>query len=151
MGQFGSMTEFQQLRELRIPWGTLMQVNSDERPTVLLSEVLPASLEYLSLSECRQKDLDMVVEGLRGVLDHREERFPNLRLLEILPFTLNTILGKYEVSVVDDRSVPQSTIDTFAPLQISCQEMGIEFRFCKNGAHRLNLIPTPNSESVIRN
>lgn len=130
-----------------------MEVNSDERPTVLLSEILPASLEYLSLSECRQKDLDMVVAGLRGVLDHREERFPNLRLLEILPFTLNTIFGKYGVSMVEDRSVPQSTIDTFAPLQISCQEMGIEFRFSRDGAHHLNLIPTPinNSESLIRN
>ncbi|CAI7643185.1 unnamed protein product [Penicillium pancosmium] len=137
LGTFGSMTDFHQLRELQIPWATLLQADSREKPTVRASDILPASLEHLHLADCREKDFSVIIEVLRDVLKLREKRFSNLKILEVQPKQLYRKPPGNYVWWVDCVGVPQSTIDTFASVEIECQEKGIEFRFNKNGTHRI--------------
>lgn len=137
LGTFGSMMEFHQLRELRIPWATLLQVDSRNQPTASFSEILPASLEYLSLADCRKEHFTMIIEALRDLLKHREKRFASLRILEIQPYTVYRKPGANYVLWADCLGVPQSTIDMFAAVEIECQKMGIHFRFCQDGTHEI--------------
>lgn len=128
--KFGSLAGFDQLQELRMPWVTLLQVNSDDQPTVSLEEILPVSLEYLSLSHCRAKDFTQVIKCLQGVLEHRKERFPNIKTL-VVGTDVERVPGTYGWHESCFR-IPQSTIDTFAPLEMACREMWIQLRFCKS-------------------
>ncbi|KAJ5975774.1 hypothetical protein N7481_009481 [Penicillium waksmanii] len=137
LGTFGSMTDFHQLRELQIPWATLLQVDSREQPTVRASDILPTSLEYLHLADCREKDFALIIEVLRDILKHREKWFANLRILEVQPKQLSRKPPGNYVLWVDCLEVPQPTIDTFAPVEIECQEKGIQFRFNKDGSHQI--------------
>lgn len=128
VGPFGSMTEFHHLRELQIPWGTLLQVDEDEQPTVRLSDVLPQNLEYLSLADCREDDFQVIVENLQDLLLFRQTRFPKLKILQVQPYTLEHIPGT-DYYHSDSWKVPEPTRDAFASLEISCRETGIQFRF----------------------
>jgi hypothetical protein len=137
---FGSLADFHQLRELRMPLSTLLQFDEDGRPRVSLLEILPPSLEYLQLAEYEEEDFDVVMENLGDVIAQREERFPNLEILEIQPYVMKmkTEMEIPEEGVTYDPSdidVPVSVREAFAPFKAACEEMGISFAFSKDGDH----------------
>jgi hypothetical protein len=137
---FGSLADFHQLRELRMPLCTLFQFDEDGRPKVSLSKILPPSLEYLQLTEYEEEDFDVVMENLGDVIAQREERFPNLEKLEIQPWIMEI---KTEIEIPEegvtydpaDTEVPVSVKEAFAPFKAACEEMGISFAFSKYGDH----------------
>lgn len=129
---FGSLTEFHQLRELQIPLHTLLQFDSNNQPKASLLEILPRSLEYLNLAVCREEEFDGVIKNLRGMLAQREERFPNLKKLEVHPYVLEMIPGA-TIPHSTNFAVPVSTQQLFAPIEIACRDMGIQFGFRKDG------------------
>jgi hypothetical protein len=129
---FGSLAGFHRLRELQIPLRTLLQFGSTDQPKVSLVEVLPPSLEHLNLATCRDHDFDIVIKNLRGVLAHREERFPNLKRLEVQPDVLEVVSGA-PGPYSRDFVVTEFTQQSFAPVGIACRAMGIQFGFSKDG------------------
>lgn len=127
---FGSLAEFHQLRELRIPLRTLLQFGSSNRPKVSLLEVLPSSLEFLNLAHYHEEDFDIVNKNLQTVLSQRE-RLPNLKRIEIQPYTLMMTAGAIVHST--NFRVQESTQQSFLPFDMACREMGIQFGFSKEG------------------
>ncbi|KAJ5214161.1 hypothetical protein N7449_001330 [Penicillium cf. viridicatum] len=127
---FGSLAEFHQLRELRIPLRTLLQFGSSDRPKVSLLEVLPPSLEFLNLARYHEKHFDIVNKNLQAVLAQRE-RLPNLKRIEIQPYTLVMTAGAIVHST--NFRVQESTQQSFLPFDMACREMGIQFGFSKEG------------------
>lgn len=127
---FGSLAEFHLLRELRIPLRTLLQFGSSNRPKVSLLEVLPSSLEFLNLAHYHEEDFDIVNKNLQTVLSQRE-RLPNLKRIEIQPYTLMMTAGAIVHST--NFRVQESTQQSFLPFDMACREMGIQFGFSKEG------------------
>jgi hypothetical protein len=130
---FGSLAEFHRLRELQIPFFTLVQFGTTNQPKASLVEVLPPSLEYLNLSYCGDGDFDIVIKNIRGLLAQREQ-FPNLKKLEVKPDFMVKIVETY-----GEFRVPTSTQESFAPIGIMCRELGIDFGFNMHGYHRILL------------
>lgn len=128
---FGSLAEFHQLRELRMPLRTLLQFGSSDRPKVSLLEVLPPSLEFLQLARYHEEDFDIVNKNLQTVLAQRE-RLPNLKRIEIQPYTLVMTAGAILHST--NFRVQESTQQSFLPFGMACREMGIQFGFSKEGS-----------------
>lgn len=132
---FGSLVEFQQLRELRMPLRTLLQFGQDDHPAVSLLEVLPPSLEHLQLAGYYVEDFDMVMRNLRSILGQRQERFPNLKRLEIQPVVIER--DHSDLSPYGSYTTPQSIKQAFAPLKMQCNDLGIQFDFTRDGHHRI--------------
>ncbi|KAJ6115216.1 hypothetical protein N7486_000994 [Penicillium sp. IBT 16267x] len=129
---FGSLVEFHQLRELRMPLRPLLQFARNDQPTVSLLEVLQTSLEHLQLAGYRDRDFDVVEENLQRMFAHREQ-FPNLKRIEIQPVVLESGLpASY------DYKIPDSVTRAFAPLKMNCDQLGIEFDFTKDGNHTIS-------------
>ncbi|KAJ5497164.1 hypothetical protein N7463_009151 [Penicillium fimorum] len=128
---FGSLAEFHQLRELQIPFCTLLQFGTTNQPRVSLVEILPSSLEYLNLSYCDDENFDLVIKNLSALLARREQ-FPNIKKLEVKPLFVERIQG-----VLGEFRVPASTQQRFAPIGMICRELGIDFGFNMHGTHRL--------------
>ncbi|KAJ5909048.1 hypothetical protein N7495_001730 [Penicillium taxi] len=135
---FGSLTEFRVLRELRIPLRTLLQYDSNNRPAVSLLKVLPSSIQILQLAKVCEEDLKVLVENLREVLARREDRFPNLNRLEIQPRLLEKDPSRVVYNPHWECSwhvlkIPISFKEAFAPIQLLCDSIGIEFEFNEQG------------------
>ncbi|KAJ5607995.1 hypothetical protein N7537_004614 [Penicillium hordei] len=127
---FGSLAEFHQLRELRMPLRTVLQFGSSDRPKVSLLEVLPPSLEFLNLAHYHEEDFEIVSKNLETMLAQRE-RLPNLKRIEIQPYTLVMTAGAILHST--NFRVQESTQQSFLPFEMACHEMGIQFGFSKEG------------------
>ncbi|KAJ5968829.1 hypothetical protein N7501_005077 [Penicillium viridicatum] len=127
---FGSLAEFRQLRELRMPLRTLLQFGSSDRPKVSLLEVLPPSLEFLNLAHYHEEDFDIVNKNLQTTLAQRE-RLPNLKRIEIQPYTL--VMTKGAIIHSTNFRVQESTQQSFLPFDMACREMGIQFGFSTEG------------------
>lgn len=131
---FGSLVEFHQLRELRMPLQTLLQFDKYSEPAVSLMEVLPTSLEHLQLAGYREDDFEDVIENLQLMLAHQTERFPNLKRIEIQPVVLeldyDTFSNNYMCPKIRD-----SVTRKFAPLKKDCDQLGLEFGLTKDGIH----------------
>lgn len=131
---FGSLAEFHQLRELRMPLRTLLQFGSSDQPKVSLLEVLPPSLEFLNLAHYHEEDFEVVSKNLQTMLAQRE-RFPNLKRIEIQPYVLVMTPGAIVHST--NFRVQESTQQSFLPFDMACREMGVQFGFSKEGNCRL--------------
>ncbi|KAJ5890009.1 hypothetical protein N7504_010819 [Penicillium tannophilum] len=132
---FGSLIEFQQLRELRMPLRTLLQFGQNDYPAVSLLEVLPPSLEHLQLAGYSVEDFDLVVKNLQSMLGQRQERFPNFKRLEIQPVVIeqdNSVPGPYGAW-----KTPEHIENAFAPLKMQCDDLGIQFDFTRDGHHKI--------------
>lgn len=126
--QFGSLTEFHRLRELRISVRTLLQFGHGEHPTVSLSTVLPSSLECLYLSHYWDGDFDVVVANLTSVVTQRAERFSSLTKVRIQSSDVERVPraeGGWKLEL------PESIHQIFAPLAEIFLEAGIDFGLCK--------------------
>lgn len=128
---FGSLADFHQLRELQIPFRTLLQFGTTDQPGVSLVKVLPSSLEYLHLAYCDEKDFEVVIKDLRTLLAQRE-RFPNIKKLEVKPTRMEQGQGTWSRV-----RVPESTQERFAPIEMICRWLGIDFGFNVRGIHIL--------------
>lgn len=132
---FGSLVEFQQLRELRMPLHTLLQFGPNDHPAVSLLEVLPPSLEHLQLAGYCVEDFDLVMSNLQSMLGQRQERFPNLKRLEIQPVIIEqdySVRAPYAAF-----RIPQSIKQAFALLKMQCDDLGIQFDFTRDGHHEI--------------
>ncbi|KAJ5913614.1 hypothetical protein N7504_002497 [Penicillium tannophilum] len=126
--QFGSLTEFHHLRELRISVRTLLQFGHGDHPTVSLSTVLPWSLECLYLSHYWDDDFDVVVANLTSVVTQRAERFSSLTKVRIQSSDVERVPraeGGWKLEL------PESIHQIFAPLAEIFLEAGIDFGLCK--------------------
>ncbi|KAJ5930352.1 hypothetical protein N7466_005845 [Penicillium verhagenii] len=124
---FGSLEDFGQLRELRIPLRVLLQFGPNDYPAVSLQEVLPSSLEHLLLAAYYVKDFGLVMSNVQNMLRKREERFPNLKRLEIQPVDVE--LDETTTIAFHTMKTPQHIIQSFAPLRMQCEDLGIHFGF----------------------
>ncbi|KAJ5653684.1 hypothetical protein N7490_000687 [Penicillium lividum] len=131
---FGSLVEFQQLRELRMPLRTLLQFGQNDHPAVTLLEVLPPTLEHLQLAGYRDVEFDLVMENIQPMLWQRQERFPNLKRIEIQPVVMER---DYSVLAYPALKIPQFVKQAFAPLKMQCDDLGIQFDFTKDGHHEI--------------
>ncbi|KAL4800327.1 hypothetical protein BDV19DRAFT_375948 [Aspergillus venezuelensis] len=85
---FGSFAEFTALKDLRVRLPNLlhMQWQLAFEPAVPLSEVLPSSIESLSIESCKENTLPILLRQIQSALDAKEKgkkRFAALRNLEI--------------------------------------------------------------------
>ncbi|KAJ5953548.1 hypothetical protein N7454_000444 [Penicillium verhagenii] len=133
---FGSLVEFQQLRELRIPLRTLLQFGQNDYPAVSLLEVLPPTLEHLQLAGYLVEDFDVVMRNLQSMLGNRQERFPNLKRLEIQPVFVEQ--DHSAQNIYPTIKIPESVKQAFAPLNMQCEDLGIQFGFSRSGHHRIS-------------
>ncbi|KAJ5745728.1 hypothetical protein N7520_010910 [Penicillium odoratum] len=136
---FGSLVEFQQLRELRMPLRTLLQFGQNDHPTVSLLEVLPPSLEHLQLAGYRDEEFDLIMKNMQLMLRQRQKRFPNLKRIEIQPVVMER---DYSVLTYPALKIPQFVKQAFAPLKMQCDDLAIHFDFTKDGYHEI-LSPGP--------
>lgn len=79
---FGSLVEFEQLREVCMPLRTLLDYRWCDHPTLSLDEVLPRRLERLILGNIGGEH-QVVANGLCAMLLRRSELFPELRRIEL--------------------------------------------------------------------
>ncbi|KAJ5672263.1 hypothetical protein N7507_001390 [Penicillium longicatenatum] len=128
--RFGSLAEFHQLTELRIPVRTILQFGHGDRPTVFLLDVLPPNLVYLHLADYHEEDSDVIVANLKDVVTQRTKKFSNLTKIRLQSSELEHIPQTPRGWRLE---VPTHYKQTFAPLQEICREVGIEFCLCKPG------------------
>lgn len=129
---FGSLAEFCELRELRIPASTILQYDIDGKPTVSIIDVLPASLEYLHLSHCEENDFYMIMDELYSVLEHRKQKFPNLRRLCVRPSHLKELKIPACLSEIHQRlKICTLAQQLFAEFADVCHDAGIHFWISK--------------------
>ena len=128
--KFGSLAEFCQLRELRIPTSTIFQYDLDGKPAVSLIDVLPPSLEYLHLSHCEVQDFSMMRDELYRMVEYRTKRFPNLRRLCIRPFLVKELQPTAVVTLKEIRQIMGSCTlaqKFFAEFADVCHDVGVHF------------------------
>ncbi|CAG8235392.1 unnamed protein product [Penicillium olsonii] len=116
---FGSLADFHRLQELYIPFRTLLQFGSGDKPEVSLVEVLPHSLETLCLSHCYEADVALLIESLQSLLVQRE-RFPNVKRIQL------------QLGAIDPRKHSGSkklAPPCFLPLEMKCCKIGVRFGF----------------------
>ncbi|XHG05695.1 hypothetical protein AWENTII_008910 [Aspergillus wentii] len=79
---FGSLVEFECLREVCMPLRILLDFRHGDQPTVSLDEVLPDSLEHFRLEDVQERDYPIAVNGLNAMLLRRPD-FPLLEGIEL--------------------------------------------------------------------
>ncbi|KAJ6076770.1 hypothetical protein N7499_008751 [Penicillium canescens] len=137
---FGSLVDFTELRELRIPVRNLLDL--DHRHFGLgssLEEILPCSLEYLCLAKTDQAEFDTVEPQLRSLLALQGKCYPALRKLVIQLYQMELIPGK-ELSSANnegDCRVPHSTKEVFEEVRRMCETKGVEFSFAHDGEYQV--------------
>jgi hypothetical protein len=127
----GSLAEFNNLKELRIRLHNLLDLDSSVSAS--LKDILPASLESLSLANCRDKYFPALIENLQEMLV--QKGFLNLKKLEIQPYFV-TLADPNRISMPfspsqrsrpPPREIPPSTYQAFDPVKVACEEAGIQF------------------------
>ena len=127
--RFGSLAEFTQLRDLRIPLKTLLQYGMTKTPGVSLENVLPPSLEHLTIVHYGEEYFDAISGGLTSMALERD-RFPNLKRVEVKPVIM---LRGPRMPRQNNFIVPQWFHDQFASIKVLFEERGIEFEIMKEG------------------
>jgi hypothetical protein len=136
---FGSLIDFTELRELRIPVRNLLDLKRRNRgPGFSLEATLPCSLEYLCLARTDQAEFDTLEPQLRRLLALQGKSFPALRKLVIQLYQMELIPGIEPSSPIDKRNcrVPQSTKDAFEEVRRMCETVGVEFLFAYDGEYQ---------------
>ncbi|CAG7918550.1 unnamed protein product [Penicillium olsonii] len=110
---FGSLEGFHRLQELYIPFRTLLQFGSGEKPGVSLVEVLPHSLETLCLAHCYPEDFAYLIQNLEILLAQREQ-FPIVKRIQL------------QLDEIDPREFAPPC---FKPLETKCCGLGVRFGF----------------------
>lgn len=126
--RFGSLAEFTQLRDLRIPLKTLLQYGMTKTPGVSLENVLPSSLEHLTLVHYGEEYFGAISGGLT-VMALERDRFPNLKRVEVKPVIM---LRGPRIPRQNNFIVPQWYHDQFASIKVLFEERGIEFEIMKD-------------------
>lgn len=98
---FGSLHDFLQLRELRIPLRILLDFYDGNTPTLGLAEVLPKSLEHLFLGDVSPQDAIIAERGIRDMVTDRQ-KFPAFQKLglgvhygELYPGEIDAVVLQY--------------------------------------------------------
>ncbi|EAU37660.1 predicted protein [Aspergillus terreus NIH2624] len=135
---FGSLVDFTELRELRIPVRNLLQSDYRHRGSSL-EEILPRSLEYLSLAKTDQAEFDIVEPQLCSLLALRSKCFPALRKLVIQLYQMELIPGKELRSANNEGNcrVPHSTKEVFEEVRKTCGTEGVKFSFAHDGEYQV--------------
>ncbi|PTU23991.1 hypothetical protein P175DRAFT_0553283 [Aspergillus ochraceoroseus IBT 24754] len=135
------MAEFSKLWDLRIRVHNILNFHPSDRDQVIsLTNILPRSLKWLHLSDCREDLCDMLVTNLEGLLTHRKEKFPSLEQLLIYPAAVEGISR----TALPGTSGPQVRIPPafrarFESVQELCREGGIEFDFVLRGSYMISI------------
>ncbi|PWY83432.1 hypothetical protein BO70DRAFT_361550 [Aspergillus heteromorphus CBS 117.55] len=116
---FGSLSEFTQLWDLRIPVVNLLSFHlSHGKKVTTLKQILPRSLKRLYLADFRNEQWDPLLRNLLEVVALRE-MFPYLERLEI-----QTTAGR----LIEQRGGPPLTVkEAFEPLAAACEKAGIQW------------------------
>ncbi|KAG2417094.1 hypothetical protein HFD88_008312 [Aspergillus terreus] len=135
---FGSLVDFTELRELRIPVRNLLQSDYRHRGSSL-EDILPRSLEYLSLAKTDQAEFDIVEPQLRSLLALRSKCFPALRKLVIQLYQMELIPGKELRSANNEGNcrVPHRTKEVLEEVRKTCGTEGVEFSFAHYGQYQV--------------
>jgi hypothetical protein len=137
---FGSLVDFTELRELRIPVRNLLDLSHRHRGLrTSLEDILPCNLEYLCLAKTDQVEFDTVEPQLRRLLALRGKCFPALRKLVIQLYQMELIPGKELSSASNggDCRVPHSTKEVFEEVRRMCETEGVEFSFGHDGEYQV--------------
>ncbi|OQE16874.1 hypothetical protein PENFLA_c026G02707 [Penicillium flavigenum] len=137
---FGSLVDFTELRELRIPVRNLLNLNHRHHGLgSSLEKILPCSLEYLCLAKTDQAEFDTVEPQLRSLLALQGKCFPALRKLVIQLYQMELLPGK-ELSSDNNKGdcqVPHGTKEVFEEVRRMCETKGVEFSFAHDGEYQV--------------
>ncbi|KAJ5597690.1 hypothetical protein N7537_007774 [Penicillium hordei] len=137
---FGSLVDFTELRELRIPVRNLLDLDNRHRGLgSSLDEILPCGLEYLCLAKTDHAEFDTVEPQLRRLLALRGKCFPALRKLVIQLYQMELIPGKELSSAKNEGNcrIPLSTKGVFEEVRRVCVTEGVEFLFAYDGEYQV--------------
>ncbi|KAI9931369.1 hypothetical protein MW887_009944 [Aspergillus wentii] len=139
-GWFGCLKEFTALRELRIRLRNLLDFGPMSKvPTVTFVEILPSTLEYLSIADYQIRDFDVLTANLEEMLVSHKDMFPVLGKIEIQPHDLDQSSHDTagEEGPTPRYEIPVSIRESFDPVKDTCEKAGIEFVFSLDGEDRL--------------
>ncbi|GIK07590.1 hypothetical protein Aspvir_003256 [Aspergillus viridinutans] len=126
---FGSLAEFSHLQDLRIRVENLLNYHDrDKDESVVLRDILPASLRSLHVAECWPKHCAVLVPNLQGVLAHQKERFANLARISISSGVSEDVPeGQNWFSNPRQDPIPESLKQPFVPVKEICDRAGVKF------------------------
>lgn len=126
---FGSLAEFVALKELRMPVRNILDSTLGDEPSVPLCKLLPYSIETLVLTKVDIYEYMMLEGQLRRLLSVKDQQFPNLRKVMLLPFQMQVVTEgtpcRFKVTKLVER--------VFADVRKLYKEQGLEFDFMDNG------------------
>ncbi|GIJ92605.1 hypothetical protein Asppvi_001883 [Aspergillus pseudoviridinutans] len=127
---FGSLAEFSYLQDLRIRVQNLLNYHDrDKDESVLLKDILPASLRSLHIAECWPKHCAVLVPNLQGVLAHHKESFANLKRIGISSGVSEDVPeGQNRFSYPRQELIPESLKKPFVPVKEMCDRAGVKFK-----------------------
>ncbi|GIC94609.1 uncharacterized protein Aud_001938 [Aspergillus udagawae] len=126
---FGSLAEFSHLQDLHIRVQNLLNYHDrDKDESVVLKDILPASLRSLHVAECWPKHCALLVPNLQGVLAHHKKRFTNLERICISSGVSEEIPeGQNRFSYPRQELIPESLKKPFVPVKEMCDRAGVKF------------------------
>ncbi|KAB8215670.1 hypothetical protein BDV33DRAFT_227431 [Aspergillus novoparasiticus] len=129
---FGSLHEFTALRELHIRLRNLLDFGaSSKTPTFSFLDILPHSLEYLSIADYMAMDFDILMANFKAILACREDKFPALKKLDIRLHCCIHCVKKFSVGL----KILYHVHNSFDQVEEAFQKVGIEFS-CQYLIHR---------------
>lgn len=85
--RFRSLADFSELREIRLPLESLLDISGPGDSQVgvgtSLVEILPPLVEWLCLMDCKREQLATLIPGLHGLVSVKNTRVPFLARLDI--------------------------------------------------------------------
>ncbi|EED11523.1 conserved hypothetical protein [Talaromyces stipitatus ATCC 10500] len=153
---FGSLAEFSVLTEIDLRSPNIMSWE-DERKEVLklpLTEILPSSVEILSLEDTSPSQLDSLVPQLEAVIRNKRTFFPSLSNLSIegdfhKQPQINFREWSWGLVRPPRRVIEPEFIDRTQNLRVLCQAMDVDFclwdRHCKEPKYRIYSRPIPDT------
>lgn len=129
---FGSLAEFTALKDIRIRLPNLLDVRYQFEPTTALPDVLPPSVQTLSVEGCKEMSLRMLIGQLQMVLGQRQKRFVGLRRLDLEGFfhdEEDEDASGYDAHAAHaggEKVIKSRVYEMTEALHASCAEAGIE-------------------------
>ncbi|PLB51049.1 hypothetical protein P170DRAFT_464059 [Aspergillus steynii IBT 23096] len=129
---FGSLADFTALKDIRIRLPNLLDVRYQFEPSTALPDVLPPSVQTLSVEGCKEMSLRMLIGQLKMVLGQRQKRFVGLRRLDIEGFfhdEEDEDASGYDAHAANpggEKVIKSRVYEMTEALHTSCAEAGIE-------------------------
>ncbi|KAH8429634.1 uncharacterized protein LDX57_007306 [Aspergillus melleus] len=129
---FGTLADFTALKDIRIRLPNLLDVRYQLEPSTALPDVLPPSVQTLSVEGCKEMSLRMLIGQLKLVLGQREKRFVGLRRLDIEGLfhdEEDEDASGYDADAANtgaEKVIKPRIYEMTEALHISCAEAGIE-------------------------